>query len=205
MVAPPDDEHPMWCSRAALGRRQSGLAALDDAEVICRVALPAATMRGVISSGAPPEGMTRIAAWDPPAVLLADDPALAAMLRDAGIDVPLPSSTFAQRESDARNRLDAATHRFEDHGEVQHGSALDARVAIVVAWGAEPVRTLLAGVVREATSGVVIEARDPHNLRAFVLDAMDVGRVFLVRADATEEYRRGAGLDAALARLAGGG
>ncbi len=184
----PDDEHPIWCDRASLARRSAALGAINVDEVVCRIALSSAEMRALLGTGAPPEGTTRIAAWDPPVMLLADDPSLATLLRAAGVDVPHVTSTFAQREGEARDRLAAATHRFEDHGEVAHGNALDARVAVVIAWGHDRARQILDRLGREvAQSGLVLDARAPRELRAFVVASLPAGRAIIVGANGVDE------------------
>ena len=93
------------------------------------------------------------------------------------------------RQWDEREALEAAMHRFRDHDERPWGmSAFEPRVGVVLAIGAPTVRDLLGRLVREvASSGLVIDARAPHDLRVFALDVLVRGRVIVVTADGAQE------------------
>lgn len=187
----------MWARLATL---VEGAASND---LACRIAVPFADLLVLIGDEVPTDHLARFSTWDEPHTLLADDEELARRVRALGIPLAAPIAPYAIRQWDEREVLDAALHRFHDHDERPWGmSAFDPRVGIVLAIGAATVRPLLARLVHEvAPSGVVIDARDPRDLRVFVLDAIERGRVIAVADDSTLDLRNDDELDRLIASL----
>ena len=201
MVMHPAEENPMWASLATITRDARGAA--GEGELVCRIALPASEMRALVGDVVPTEHLTRFATWDPPQTLLADDAELAERLRAAGIAVVAPAASYGERQWDARDALEGALHRYHDHGETPWGmSAFEPDVAVVLVRGAPRILALLARLLKDiGRSGVVLDARDPRELRVFEIHSLDRDRIIVVFPDRSEEHRRDAGLDEVLRDL----
>lgn len=179
------DENPMWVALATLAPDAGW------SDLVCRIAIPFAAMRALIGDEVPTGDVARFPTWDAPHTLLADDEDLARRLRDLDIPVPRPVSPYAVRQDDEREALNGALHRFHDHDERPWGmTAFDPRVGIVLVRGASRSQALLDQLLREVVqSGMVIDARDPHDLRVFALDVLERGRCILVQPEATRDLR----------------
>lgn len=185
MVNDAPDENPMWVALAALAPDAAS------SDLVCRIAIPFASMRALIGDEVPTGDVARFPTWDAPHTLLADDEDLARRLRDLDIPVPRPVSAYAVRQDDEREALNGALHRFHDHDERPWGmTAFDPRVGIVLVRGASRSRALIDQLMREVVqSGIVVDARDPHDLRVFALDVLERGRCILVQSDDTRDLR----------------
>ncbi len=185
MVNDAPDENPMWVALATLAPDAAS------SDLVCRIAIPFASMRALIGDEVPTGDVARFPTWDAPHTLLADDEDLARRLRDLDIPVPRPVSAYAVRQDDEREALNGALHRFHDHDERPWGmTAFDPRVGIVVVRGASRSHALLDQLLREVVqSGIVVDARDPHDLRVFALDVLECGRCILVQSDDTRDLR----------------
>lgn len=195
------DENPMWTGLATL----SGEIADRPVDLACRMAVAAASMTALIGEGVPAGQVARFPTWDAPHTLLADDETLAEAVRSLGIPVARPISPYAVRQWDEREALEGAMHRFRDHDERPWGmSAYEPRTGVVIALGAATVSRLLGRLMREvAPSGLVVDARRPHDLRVFALDVLERGRVVLVTGERVEDVR-GAETERVLNALCGG-
>ncbi len=180
-----DDENPMWVRAAAL----AGEAEVPD--LVCRIAVPSSDMAALIGADVPGTDVARFPTWDAPHTLLADDEVLAEAVRDLGVPIARPVSPYAVRQWDEREALEGALHRLRDHDEQPWGmTAFEPRTAVILVRGASRVREVLGRLVRAvASSGLVIDARDTHDLRVFALPVLERGRVILVTPGATEDLR----------------
>jgi len=184
-----DDENPMWVSLHTLAP-DAGAGGDGAGDLACRVALPASSMAALIGAGVPTDHVARFPTWDAPHTLLADDEALAEAVRGLGVPVARPVSPYAVRQWDEREALEGAMHRFRDHDERPWGmSAYEPHTAVVLVIGAERVRGVLDRLVEVATSGIVVDARDPRDVRVFVLAALERGRAILVTAAGAQDAR----------------
>ena len=184
----PTEVNPMWGPRPASTSAPVGA-------LLCRIALPTAEMRALLE-GVPSVEVPRTPTADAPLVLLADDDALAERLRGAGVRVPRAAGSYAERQWDAREAAETTAHRMFDHGEIGSGvtnmAALQHRSEVALASGAERAGALLArlldGPEEVARAGLVVDARDPRDLRVFALPALERGRCIVVRADSLEDH-----------------
>lgn len=177
-----DEENPMWAGLDVLAPDAA------PGQPVCRLALPASAMTALVGTGAPSADVARFPTWDAPHTLLADDDALAEAVRGLGVPVVRPVSPYAVRQWDEREALEAAHHRLRDHDERPWGiSAFEPQTAVVIAVGVERVRDLLDGVRGVVTGGLVVDARDPRDLRVFALAVLERGRTILVAADGVED------------------
>jgi len=194
-----DEVNPMWGSRAAVAASPHGAhrgAAPVEGVPAIRIALPSAEVRALLDEQRGAHGVTQVITWDAPLMLLADDAGLAAELRARGVTIVLRGGTYAERQWDAREALEEAAHRFYDHQEewgVRGMTTRQPRTAVAIVEGGVQVHALLGALMRHGVgAGLVIDARDPLDLRVFVLEALDADRVILVRPEAVEEHPRSA-------------
>lgn len=195
------DENPMWAPLAVL----AAAASTGAVDLACRMAVPSASMTALIGDDVPAGQVARFPTWDAPHTLLADDEALAEAVRGLGIPVARPVSPYAVRQWDEREALEGAMHRFRDHDERPWGmSAYAPRTGVVLALGIATVRGLIGRLVREvAPSGLVIDARQPEDLRVFALDVLERGRVVFVTREGVEDVR-GPEVERVLGAVCGG-
>lgn len=175
----------MWVRAAAPAREA------EAPDLVCRIAVPSADMSALIGADVPGADVTRVPTWDAPHTLLADDEVLAEAVRDLGVPIARPVSPYAVRQWDEREALEGALHRLRDHDEQPWGmTAFEPRTAVILVRGAGRVREILGRLVRQvAATGLVIDARDAHDLRVFALPVLERGRVLLVRPGETEDLR----------------
>lgn len=203
----PGEANPMWTRRSALASTSyashRGGAPRDDAPA-CRIALPLAEVSALLANGRAGERaadrVTQVITWDAPLTLLADDHDLMERIQAMGVHVPVRGGTYAERQWDAREALEEVAHRYYDHGEGEwgvHGMITrQPHFLVAIVEGASPNRSLLTALMRTGVgSGLVVDARDPLDLRVFGVESLDHGRVLLVRADRVEEHRRDAVLE----------
>ncbi|MDA0300976.1 MAG: hypothetical protein O2822_00470 [Chloroflexi bacterium] len=195
----PDEHNPMWAARIVLARSSHGThrgAAPDPSVPAVRIALPMTEVRALLDEQRGADCVTQVVMWDSPLMLLADDVPLADRLRAHGLTILVRGGTYAERQWDAREALEEVAHRFYDHQEewgVRGMTTRQPRFTVAVVQGAPQIRALVGGLMRHgASAGLVIDARDPIDLRVFVVDALDADRVILVRPDHLEEHPRGA-------------
>jgi len=179
------DENPMWVALTTLAPDAA------PSDLVCRIAIPFAVMRALIGDEVPTGDVARFPTWDAPHTLLADDEDLARLLRGLDIPVPRPVSPYALRQDDEREALNGALHRFHDHDERPWGmTAFDPRVGIVLVRGASRSSALLDQLLREVVqSGIVVDARDPRDVRVFALDVLERGRCILVQSEEPRDLR----------------
>lgn len=194
----PDERNPMWALRAEIAASQHAGhrgAPPDPASPAIRIALPSSEVRALLDEQRGAHGVTQVITWDTPLLLLADDAPLAARLRALGVTILLRGGTYAERQWDAREALEEAAHRFYDHQEewgVRGMTTRQPRTTVAIVEGAPQVHALLDALLRHgvAGGGLVLDVREPRDVRVFVVDAIDAGRVLLVRAEAIEDVTR---------------
>ena len=191
MTLDPTERNPMLVPRA------------EGDTPACRIALTATEADALLARAG--VEARRAATFDAPLVLLADDDALAERLREAGVRVPRAAGTYAERQWDARESVEVSAHRIFDHFELGTGvtdtSGLDARYAVVTVAGTANVRAALTALSEVTRAGVVLDARDTHDLRAYALATLEAGRCILVLPDRIEERALGADVEAWLRDL----
>jgi len=195
----PDEHNPMWAFRLALAGSPHAAhrgAAPDLRVPTVRIALPTAEARALLDEQRGADCVTQVVMWDSPLMLLADDVALAERVRACGVTVLVRGGTYAERQWDAREALEEVAHRFYDHQEewgVRGMTTRQPRFTAALVQGAPQVRALLGALMRHgASAGLVIDAREPIDLRVFVVDALDADRVLLARDEGIQEHPRGA-------------
>ena len=202
----PDELNPMWCPRPALAASphaaHRGAPPREGAQA-CRIALPSADVGPVLDAQRGAACVTQVITWDTPLMLLADDAGLAERIRATGLAVLVRGGTYAERQWDAREVLEAVAHRYYDHGEGQWGVrgmvARQPRYTVAVVEGAPQVRALLSALIRHGEpKGLVIDAREPLDLRVFVVDTLPPERVLVVHTGDIEEHVRAEGAEAVL-------
>lgn len=195
----PEEHNPMWAPRPVIaGSAHSAHrgAPPDPGVPALRIALPMTEVRALLDEQRGADCVTQVVMWDSPLMLLADDVPLADQLRARGLTILVRGGTYAERQWDAREALEEVAHRFYDHQEewgVRGMTTRQPRFAVAIVQGAPQVRALLGALMRHsASAGLVIDARDPIDLRVFVVDAVGADRVLLVRDGRIEEHPRGA-------------
>ncbi|MGE3855922.1 MAG: hypothetical protein AB7G21_03055 [Dehalococcoidia bacterium] len=204
----PTEHNPMWTDRVALAASHHAAhrGETPDASIpALRIALPSVQVRALLDEQRGARGVTQVITWDTPLMLLADDVTLAARVRALGVTVQLRGGTYAERQWDAREALEEAAHRFYDHQEewgVRGMTTRQPRTTVAIVEGAMQVRALLGALMHHGVgAGVILDVREPADLRAFVVDALEDDRVLLARPDGVEERARGPELERVLVDL----
>jgi len=197
-----DEHNPMWADRAVIAASPHSAhrgAPPSPGVPAIRIALPSSEVRALLDEQRGAHSVTQVITWDAPLMLLADDSALAAQLRALGVTIVLRGGTYAERQWDAREALEEAAHRFYDHQEewgVRGMTTRQPRTTVAIVEGTVQVQALLGALMHHGLgAGVVIDARVPADLRVFVVDALPVDHVLLVRTDGIEEHPRGADVE----------
>lgn len=196
--------NPMWASRLALATSAHAAhrgAAPREGVACCRIAIASSEVRALLDAQRGAACITQVITWDAPLMLLADDRALAAQIRAAGVTVIERGGTYAERQWDAREALEEVAHRFYDHQEtwgVRGMVTRQPRTTVAIVEGALQVHALLSALVRFGApadndrpgAGLVLDGRDSLDLRIFVVDSIDADRALVVHPAGVEEYRR---------------
>lgn len=202
----PDELNPMWATRAALAASPYAAHRGDAPRAgvaCCRVAIASSEVRALLDAQRGAACVTQVITWDAPLTLLADDRPLATQIRAAGVTVLDRGGTYAERQWDAREALEEAAHRFYDHQEtwgVRGMVTRQPRTTVAIVEGALQVHALLSALVGFGAptdgaddrpgAGLVLDGRDPLDLRIFVVDSIDADCALVVHAAGVEEYRR---------------
>ena len=206
MELDPHELNPMWAPRTALAASphaaHRGDAPREGAES-CRVAIASSEVRALLDAQRGAACITQVITWDAPLMLLADDAPLTVQIRAAGVTIIERGGTYAERQWDAREALEEAAHRFYDHQEtwgVRGMTTRQPRTTVAIVEGALQVHALLSALVQfgappegagdERGAGLVLDGRDPLDLRIFVVDSIGADRALVVHPAGIEEYRR---------------
>ena len=198
--------NPMWARRAALAASPHAAHRGDaprEGVACCRIAIASSEVRALLDAQRGAACITQVITWDAPLMLLADDGTFATQVRTAGVPVLDRGGTYAERQWDAREALEEAAHRFYDHQEtwgVRGMVTRQPRTTVAIVEGALQVHALLFALVQFGAStedageqrgaGLVVDGRDPLDLRIFVVDSIDADRALIVHPAGVEEYRR---------------
>ena len=194
----PGEENPMWARREALAASpyasHRGPAPREDERAL-RIAMTSVEVRAILDGEHSAECVSQVVTWDAPLILLADDTHLADRVTALGVHVVLRGGTYAERQWDAREALEEVAHRYYDHGEGHWGVrgmiTRQAHTTVAIVQGTAPVLAVLGVLMqRDDGPGIVIDARDPLDLRVFGVEALAQERVILVRTGGVEEHRR---------------
>ena len=136
--------------------------------------------------------------WDAPLTLLSDDEPLARQLQELGVDAQPPALPYAERQHQGdrglQQALDEWAEDFRRRGEQPPAiGGFEPGVEVLV-LAAVTLRLLLPAIARFvkdlAHGGVVIDARDPNELRIVEVESLDRDRIVTVFDDHAEELRR---------------
>ncbi len=201
----PNELNPMWASRAAIAASPHAAHRGDpprEGVACCRIAIASSEVRALLDAQRGAACVTQVITWDAPLLLLADDAPLAAQIRAAGMTIIERGGTYSERQWDAREALEEAAHRFYDHQEtwgVRGMTTRQPRTTVAIIEGALQVHALLSALVQfgavsensgQQGAGLVLDGRDPLDLRIFVADSIEADRALVVHPAGLEEYRR---------------